>query len=82
MYYCNNCGVVIFLNRSENANKPRELPSIQIDCMLCKQTYRKLLPEHINSTHQKEFDQTIKAMYNEILRLQNQDTDVESMNDD
>ncbi|MCE7734111.1 MAG: hypothetical protein GPJ54_04475 [Candidatus Heimdallarchaeota archaeon] len=60
-----------FLNRSENKLKPKLAASTVIDCLVCKQqtTYRKLVPEDLNAINTKEFNQTVKAMYNEIMKM-------------
>lgn len=71
IYYCNNCGHISFLNRSENDIKPKSAASTIIDCLVCKEktTYRKLVPEDLNATNTSEFNQTVKAMYNEIMKI-------------
>ncbi len=71
IYYCNNCGHISFLNRSENKLKPKLAASTIIECLVCKQetTYRKLVPEDLSATNTREFNQTVKAMYNEIMKI-------------
>ena len=59
-----------FLNRSENNLKPKSAASIIMECMVCKQetTYRKIVPKDFNAVNSREFNQTVKAMYNEIMK--------------
>ena len=71
MYYCNNCGHIVYLNRAENSSKPGKKASIEMECLLCKShtTYRKLVPEDLNSINSNEYNLTIKALYNEIMKI-------------
>jgi hypothetical protein len=77
IYYCNNCGHVSFLNRAENKSKPRYAQSTIIECLVCRQetTYRKLVPEDLTAINTNEFNLTIMAMYNEIMKIKEENNE-------
>ncbi|OLS28830.1 MAG: hypothetical protein HeimC2_04310 [Candidatus Heimdallarchaeota archaeon LC_2] len=48
-----------------------------MDCLLCKlkTTFRKIVPEDMKAISSSEFNQTTKAMYNEIMKIKDSITD-------
>ncbi|MHA2097387.1 MAG: hypothetical protein ACW99A_01765 [Candidatus Kariarchaeaceae archaeon] len=64
------------MNRAENKSKPNSLAAIQLECLVCNQntTYRKLVPEDLNATNSQEFILTTKAMYNELMKLKEENS--------
>lgn len=71
MYYCSACGVVNFLNRAENKNKPGSKPAIEMNCNVCNKitNYRRLVPEDLHAANMIEVDQEMRDLYKEILKL-------------
>ncbi|MDH5401849.1 MAG: hypothetical protein OEZ01_08850 [Candidatus Heimdallarchaeota archaeon] len=70
MYYCNICGVVKFLTRAENKNKP-DGPSIVMECKICGKntTYRKLIPEDLGAANSKEVSINFSNIYSELNKF-------------
>ena len=86
MYYCTDCGVVRFLNRVENNDKPTR-PRLELDCRYCEgiTVYRKILPENIGAANRKGTQEVIKKIYEklsvEIQKLKDQIRDLENLSD-
>ena len=70
MYYCSNCGVVIFYNRPDNPNKETKA-YIPLECKTCgsNKGYRKMLPEFLSALNMNEFDK-FQNMVKEILEIE------------
>jgi len=70
MYYCNNCGTIIFVNRPENIEKEVR-PSFTSNCVACKEdvTFRKLVPEDFDAANVKELDSSVKYLKGVIKEM-------------
>ncbi len=57
MYYCINCGVVVFLNRPDTTEEFTK-PYVEMTCKVCdsEKGYRKVLPEFFRAANMIEFD--------------------------
>ncbi len=71
MYYCNKCGVVVYVNRPENPKKV-DSPRLNVVCLVCKQeaTYRKLLPEDIHAANVVESDKKFNTLFKKVAALE------------
>jgi len=67
MYYCINCGVVVFLNRPDS-NVEYTKPFVELECKVCTSNkgYRKILPEFFNAANAVEFDRFQEKMNEEL----------------